>query len=411
MLSERSQNMKTISLVTPCFNEEAGIRECYEGCRNVMEGELADYAYEHIFIDNCSTDRTVAVLKEIAAQDKRVKIIVNARNFGPGRSPHHAMLVAGGDAVVPILADLQTPPSILPEMARNWAAGSKIVIAVRRDSGEHGPTALARKAFYALIKRFSKVDRIPNYMGYGLYDRQVMDIVRSLNEPDPYFRGLVPEIGFERAVVEYGPPSRRHGRSRHGLLDLVDIALLGITTFSKAPMRLMTVSGFIVASLSLLAAFVYLCVKLMFWNSVPIGVGPILIATFFFGAVQLLALGLVGEYVGLLLQYARRFPLAEKRSESISIDAPGYDAGTFSHRAPALFQQFGNANDASHPAAVNCFDLGADSGFHFKRIDQHDPTRPLFEGVGTSHGRAKTSRPPCFLVSLSMKKAMRAGSK
>jgi len=311
--------MKTISLVTPCYNEEAGIRECYETCRKVMEGELADYGYEHIFIDNCSTDKTVAILKEIAATDKRVKIIVNARNFGPGRSPHHALLAASGDAVVPILADLQTPPSVLSEMVRHWAAGSKVVIAVRRDSDERGLMVFARKAFYALLKRFSKVDQIPNFIGYGLYDRQVMDVMRSLNEPDPYFRGLVPEIGFERAVVEYDQPGRRHGRSRNGLLDLVDIALLGITTFSKAPMSLMTVVGFIVASLSLLAAFVYLCVKLLFWNSVPVGITPILLATFFFGAVQLLALGLVGEYVGLLLQYARKFPLVVEK-ERVNFD-------------------------------------------------------------------------------------------
>jgi hypothetical protein len=169
------------------------------------------------------------------------------------------------------------------------------------------------------MKRFSQVEQIPNYMGFGLYDRKVMDVMRKLNEPDPYFRGLIPEIGFERAVVEYHQPERRHGRSRHGLLDLVDIALLGISTFSKAPMRLMTVTGFVIAMLSLIAAFIYFCVKLLFWNSVPLGVTPILLAVFFLGSVQLLALGLVGEYVSLLLQYARRFPLVVEK-ERINFD-------------------------------------------------------------------------------------------
>ncbi|MBB4198648.1 hypothetical protein CCR94_19375 [Rhodoblastus sphagnicola] len=311
--------MKTISIVTPCYNEEAGIAECHEACRKVMESELSNYAYEHIFIDNCSTDRTVAILKEIAARDKRVKIIVNARNFGPQRSPHHATLQAGGDAVTTVLADLQTPPSILPAMVRQWEAGYKAVIAVRRGATEGFFIGLARKTFYALIKRLSKIEQIPNFMGYGLYDRQFMDVVRTLYEPEPYFRGLVSEIGFERAIVEYDQPERKHGKSRHSLFDLIDFALIGLTTFSKAPMRLMTVIGFVVAGLSLLSAFVYLCVKLLFWSQVPIGVTPILLATFFLGAVQLLALGLLGEYVGLLLQYARGFPLVVEK-ERVNFD-------------------------------------------------------------------------------------------
>jgi len=311
--------MKTISIVTPCFNEEAGIAECYEACRAVMEGELAHYAYEHIFIDNCSTDRTVAILKDIAARDKRVKIIVNARNFGPQRSPFHAMLQARGDAVACVLADLQTPPELLPEMARLWEAGRKVVIAVRRGAGEGRLMSLARRSFYLLIKRLSSVEQIPNFIGYGLYDRTFMDVVGQLREPEPYFRGLVSEIGFERAVVEYDQPLRKHGKSRHSLFDLVDFALIGLTTYAKAPMRLMTVTGFVVAFFSLLAALVYTGIKLLFWSRVPFGVTPILLATFFFGSVQLLALGLIGEYVGLLLKYARGFPLVVER-ERINFD-------------------------------------------------------------------------------------------
>jgi len=319
MTAQERTPMKTLSIVTPCYNEEAGIAECYEACRAIMS-ELPGYAYEHVFIDNCSQDRTVAILKEIAVRDKRVKIIVNARNFGHARSPHHAMLEVNGDAVIPVLADLQTPPALIPEMVRAWEEGFKIVVAVRENEGAGSPPlALARKLFYGLIRRISKVEQIPNYMGYGLYDRRVMDVMRTLYEPDPYFRGLVPEIGFERKVVVYHQPDRKHGVSRHSIFDLVDYALTGITTFSKAPMRLMTVVGFVAACLSFAFGFLYLIAKVLFWSSIPFGIAPILIAVFMLGSIQLLALGLMGEYVAVLLQYARRFPLVVEK-ERINFD-------------------------------------------------------------------------------------------
>jgi polyisoprenyl-phosphate glycosyltransferase len=311
--------MKKISLVTPCYNEEAGIAECYETCRKIIENQLTNYAHEHIFIDNCSSDRTVEILKDIAARDRRVKIIVNARNFGAGRSPYHGLMQTTGDAVAPVLADLQTPPSLLPEMVRKWEEGYKVVVAVRRNSAEKGLLPLARRAFYSTIKRISKVEQIPNYIGFGLYDHEVIEILRSLNEPDPYIRGLIPEIGFERAVVEYDQPQRTHGLSRNSLMDLIDVALLGLTTYSKVPMRLLTIAGFTVATLSLVAGLIYLCLKLLFWSYIPFGITPILLATLFFGSVQLLALGLLGEYVALLLQYARRFPVVVEK-ERINFD-------------------------------------------------------------------------------------------
>ncbi len=310
---------QVISIVTPCYNEEEGIAECYEAVRREFVERIADCDYEHIFIDNCSTDRTVAILKEIAARDRNVKIIVNARNFGAARSPHYAMLQAGGDAVAPILADLQTPPSILPAMVARWRDGFRVVVAVRRGSREGLVGRMTRAAYYAVIQRLSKVEQIPNYIGFGLYDRRFMDIARTIYEPVPYFRGLVPEIGFERAVVEYDQPDRVHGHSRNSIFDLVDLAMLALSTYSTAPMRLMTVAGGVVACLSLLAGLVYLVLKLLYWSQIPIGVAPQLIATFFLGAVQLLALGLIGEYVGLLLQYARRFPLVVEK-ERVNFD-------------------------------------------------------------------------------------------
>jgi len=311
---------RTISIVTPCFNEEAGIAECYEAVKREFDEHLPGYRREHLFIDNCSQDRTVAILREIAAKDKCVKIIVNARNFGHARSPHYGLLQATGDAIAPILADLQTPATIIPDMVRHWENGYKVVVAVRRATRGSLWSRALRGAYYALIQRLSKVEQIPNFIGFGLYDRAFMDIARGIYEPEPYFRGMVPEIGFERAIVEYDQPERRHGRSRNSFWTLLDLALLAFSTHSKAPMRVMTVVGVCVAGLSVIIGFVYIALKLMFWDAIPFGVAPLVFATFFIGAIQLLALGLIGEYVALLLQYARRFPLVIEK-ERVNFDA------------------------------------------------------------------------------------------
>ncbi len=310
---------KKISILTPCYNEEAGIAECYERVREVFARDLAGYDYEHLFIDNCSLDRTVAILKEIAARDRRVKIIVNSRNFGLSRSPHHGMLQTSGDAVVGVLADLQTPPDLIPDFVKRWEQGYNMVIAVRREMHEGFLLRLIRKAFYELIARVSHIEQIKNFTGYGLYDRSIVEIVRRLNEPDPYFRGIVSEIGFDKTFIEYEQPPRKHGKSRHSFFDLFELAMVGLTTYSKAPLRLMTFAGVIIAAASLLSGASYLIAKLLFWNTFSAGIAPILIATLFFAAVQLIALGLIGEYVGLLLQYARRFPLVIEK-ERINFD-------------------------------------------------------------------------------------------
>ena len=309
---------KKLTILTPCFNEEGGIAECYERVRHVMRG-LSGYSYEHLFIDNASTDRTVAILKEIAARDRRVKLIVNSRNFGHTRSPHHGMLQMTGDAFIPVLADLQTPAELIPAFVAKWEQGFKMVVAVRRSMQEGFFLRLARHAFYRLIARLSHIEQIRNFMGYGLYDRSVVDIIGRLGEPDPYFRGLVSEIGFEKAFVEYDQPARKHGRSRHSLFDLVEMAMLGITTYSKVPLRLMTVTGITIALVSLVAGFGYLIAKLIFWNTFSAGIAPILLATLFFASVQLIAIGMVGEYIGLILQYVRRFPLVVEK-ERVNFD-------------------------------------------------------------------------------------------
>jgi len=300
---------KTIGIFTPCYNEEAGIAECYNRVRQTMETKLSNYDYEHLFIDNCSHDRTVVILKEIAEHDKRVKIIVNARNFGHTRSPHHAMLQVHGDAVVPILADLQTPPDLIVEFVKHWEAGTRMVIAVRQGAEEGFFMRLARDVFYRMMTRLSNVEQIRNFMGFGLYDRQVIEILRNLDEPDPYFRGLVSEIGFDKVFVGYHQPPRKHGRTRHSFFDLIELSMLALTTYSRAPLKLMTIAGLGISSLSILFGVIYLVLKLLYWDTFPVGIVPLLVATFFFAAVQLIALGLIGEYIGLVLRYVRRFPL------------------------------------------------------------------------------------------------------
>jgi len=326
--------MTLLSILTPCYNEEGGIAACYEAVRAVIDGQLPDYDYEHLFIDNCSQDGTVAILREIAARDPRVRVIVNARNFGPSRSSFHGTLETRGDATIPVFADLQTPPELIPEMVRLWRGGAKLVIAVKRSSQEGLLLRAGRAAYYRLIKSLSKVEQVPNFVGYGLYDRSVIDILRQLNEPEPYFRGLVMEIGFKRATVEYDQPARRSGKSSYNLLSLADYALIGLSSYSRAPLRLMTFLGFTVSMLSFLAGLVYLIVKLVFWYSLPVGVAPLLIAMFFLGSIQLFALGVLGEYVGLLLNYARKFPLVIE-GERINFDkAQRNDAAQVSGRTP-----------------------------------------------------------------------------
>ena len=309
---------RKLSILTPCYNEEAGIPECWERVREVM-AKLPGYDYEHLFIDNCSQDRTVAILKEIAARDRRVKIIVNARNFGHTRSPHHGMLQITGHAYIPVVADLQTPPELIPAFVSRWEAGYKMVVAVKRGMQEGWLLQLARRSFYRIIARISHIEQLKNFMGYGLYDREIVEIIRRLDEPDPYFRGLVSEIGFDKAFVEYDQPPRRHGESRHSFFTLVEMAMLAVTTYSKVPLRLMTFGGLGIAALSLLVGLGYLIAKLVFWNTFSAGIAPILLAVLFFAAVQLIALGLVGEYIGLILQYVRRFPLAIEK-ERVNFD-------------------------------------------------------------------------------------------
>jgi glycosyltransferase involved in cell wall biosynthesis len=242
---------KTISIVTACFNEELNIREVYERVRDVMAA-LPRYRYEHIFIDNASRDRTLAILKEIAADDRRVKIIANSRNFGPVRSPMHALMQATGDAVIGVAADLQEPPELILDMVRHWEAGYPVVIAVKKTSDENAVVYWLRTRYYNLVNRLSEVKTYAHYTGFGLYDRRVIDLIRAFDDPLPYFRGMIAEIGLPHAEVVFNQPRRKAGESKHNLFRLYEIAMLGITNLSKVPLRLVTFTGFLCSALSVL---------------------------------------------------------------------------------------------------------------------------------------------------------------
>jgi glycosyltransferase involved in cell wall biosynthesis len=310
---------RLISIVTPCYNEEGNVHELHERIAGVMEKH--PYEYEHIFVDNHSTDGTVARIKEIAARKPNVKLIVNARNFGYIRSWQHGILQARGDACVLIASDLQDPPEIISEFLHRWEEGYKTVMAVKPESEESSFMFLLRNTYYRLLTRISEVPLVRNATGAGLFDRAVLEILRKIDDPYPYFRGLVCEIGFPIATVPFKQPRRKRGITKNNFYSLYDVAMLGITNHSKVPLRLMTIGGFCISVASLAAAFAFLIAKLVFWNSFQLGIAPILIGIFFFGAVQMFFIGLLGEYIGAIHTNVRKLPLVVEL-ERVNFDAP-----------------------------------------------------------------------------------------
>lgn len=312
--------MKLISVVTPCYNEEENVRGLYAQVKHVFDN-LGNYAYEHIFIDNASKDKTVAILREIVKTDKKVKVIVNARNFGHIRSPFHAYFQARGDAIISISADLQDPPLIIKDFIEKWEEGFKIVVGIKKGSEENPIMFAIRKLYYNLIERYAETEQIKNFTGFGLYDREFIDILRKLDEPYPYFRGLITEMGFERAEVEYIQPKRKKGQTKNNLYTLYDMAMLGFVNHSKVPLRMATFIGFSVAFFSLLVALGYFLYKLVFWERFQLGMAPMVIGIFFFAAVQLFFIGIIGEYIGAIYTQVKNRPLViEKERINFNTD-------------------------------------------------------------------------------------------
>jgi len=305
---------KTISIVSPCFNEEASVRECYETVKRVMDAELPGYAREHIFCDNASTDRTVEILREIAAADPAVKVIVNARNFGILRNNYNGVLAASGDAVVLFMpVDLQDPPELIPTFVRHWEAGARIVYGIRAHREEPFLLRSARHAYYQVLSRLSYVSYPPNVGDYQLVDRAVVEGMKRIEDAQPFMRMMPFEVGYEAVGVPYTWRARKHGVSRNKFLHMIDQGLNGIISFSSAPVRLALWTGVGISAVSFLYTIVIFLMTVLGFVKAEAGIPTVILAVFFFGGIQLLFLGVIGEYILAIFNQVRKKPLVFER--------------------------------------------------------------------------------------------------
>ncbi|WP_055074675.1 glycosyltransferase family 2 protein [Pseudanabaena sp. 'Roaring Creek'] len=310
--------MKKISIVTPCYNEEKNVQDAYFRVKQVFS-RLEKYSYEHLFIDNDSNDLTVIILKEIAKKDKNVKLIINHRNFGVVRSMYYALLQTTGDAVVFLAADLQEPPELIPEFIQKWEEGYQVVKGIKTSSKEIFLMYFLRSVYYYLVRAISDIKITSHFTGFGLYDKQVIEILREINDPYPYFRGLIEELGFSSFNIEYQQQQRKKGKSSYNLYRYFDEAMLGITSHSRIPLRIATIIGLIMSFFSLIVAIGYLIAKLMFWQSFPLGNAPVVVGLFLLSSIQLFFIGIIGEYIGLIHLRMLKRPLVLER-ERINFD-------------------------------------------------------------------------------------------
>jgi glycosyltransferase involved in cell wall biosynthesis len=309
---------KLISIITPCFNEEENVQEVYQQVKDVF-AQIADYRYEHIFIDNSSTDKTVQILREIAKNDFNVKVIINSRNFGAARSPYHALLQSRGNATIVVMADLQDPPFMIKDLIKKWEEGYKLVLAVKEKSEESSIMFAIRRLYYYVYNKLSNIQIVNNYCGFGLYDKAIVDILKKLDDPYPDLRSLLGEVGFERAILTYTQPKRKRGKTKNNFYNLYDQAMHGITSDSKIPLRVASFIGFFVAAINILVATGYFIYKLLYWNNFQLGIAPLVIGIFFFAGVQLFFLGIIGEYIGAIFTQVKKRPLVIEK-ERINFD-------------------------------------------------------------------------------------------
>jgi polyisoprenyl-phosphate glycosyltransferase len=310
---------KMISIVTPCFNEEENVLELYEQVRGIIKDHLPNYTYEHIFIDNASTDNTVKVLKELALKDMSLKVIINSRNFGHIRSPVYGLAQASGDVVMLVVADLQDPPGMIPEFIAEYEKGYNIVLAVKSTSSENKFMYKAREMYYSLLKKVSEVDVFKNFTGFGLYDRKAMNALNSLKDPYPFFRGMVAEIGFKVKKLEYNQPVRVKGITKNNFYTLYDIGALGLINNSKILLRMSIFASVIFGAISMIVGLIYLVLKIIYWDEFPLGIAPAIIGGSFAFSILLFFIGILGEYVGQIYTQILDRPLVFEQ-ERINFD-------------------------------------------------------------------------------------------
>lgn len=289
--------MKKISILIPCYNEEENVVPISKAVVEELTTNLPQYDYELIFIDNDSQDNTRPLLREICKMNSKIKAIFNAKNFGQFNSPYYGMLQTTGDCTITMCCDFQDPVELIPKMVATWENGAKIVSCIKTQSKENPVMRFFRTIYYKIIKKMSSVDQIEHFTGFGLYDKSFIEVLRNLKDPTPFIRGIVAELGYKRVDLEYTQAKRRAGKTHNNFFTLFDAAMLSFTSYTKVGLHLVTFAGLILSSLSILAALVYLVLKLIYWDSFSAGLAPLIIGLFFINAVELLFIGFVGEYV------------------------------------------------------------------------------------------------------------------
>lgn len=307
-----------ISIVTPCYNEEANVDELYTRIKAAISS-IKNYRFELIVIDNHSADGTVEKLRKLASFDPMVKIIVNARNFGHIRSPYYGILQSSGVATIYLASDLQDPPEIIPQFIEQWEAGYKLVMATKPESQGAAWIHALRKAYYRVLDGISDISLLSDSTGFGLYDRAVLDHLRKIDDPYPYLRGLICELGYEIKTIPFSQPRRLRGISKNNFYTLYDIAMLGVVSHSKVPIRLAAFAGFALGGGSIVVAFAYLVLKLLYWGSFPLGFAPVVIGLFFLFGMQLFFVGVIGEYIASIHTYVQKRPVVVEQ-ERVNFD-------------------------------------------------------------------------------------------
>ena len=301
--------MKKISVIVPTYNEEENVLAMSETLIDEFNAKLPEYDYEIIFIDNNSKDGTKAILRQVCAQNKKVKAIFNARNFGQFNSPYYGLLQATGDCAILLAADFQDPVSMLPNFVHEWEKGYKIVCGIKTTSKENKIMRFLRTCYYKIIKKMSDIEQIEHFTGFGLYDASFLNVMRSIDDPIPFLRGIVAELGFKRRDISYEQPRRRAGKTHNNWFTLYDAAMLSFTSYTKVGLRVATMIGFIIGAVSIVLALIYLILKLFYWDRFVAGMTPVLLSVLILGSIQLFFIGFMGEYVLSINQRVMHRPL------------------------------------------------------------------------------------------------------
>lgn len=289
--------MKKISILIPTYNEEENVTPLSEAIVNIIKTTLENYSYEIIFIDNCSNDSTREKILKICSQNENIKAIFNSKNFGQFNSPYYGLCQTTGDCSILMCADFQDPVDMIPKFVKEWEKGYRIVIGIKSRSKENGLVYFLRSCYYKAIKKMSDVEQIEHFTGFGLYDKSFINTLKDLNDPTPFLRGIVAELGPERKEIEYEQQKRLYGKTSNNWYKLYDAAMLSFTSYTKIGLRLATFFGFVASATSLIISIIYLILKLFNWNEFPAGLAPLLVGVFFIGSVQLFFIGFLGEYI------------------------------------------------------------------------------------------------------------------